>query len=167
MDAFLIPAASAAAGDKTTGRLMTSSARCHEETCWERLHLPGSTAAWACSTGSAETNRKEPDRLEDSARGKVADRPAPAEIAPKCRISRARVGSQARYRLGGGSASGMEVGLPSAAPRGYARTSSRMWRASWNIATPSALRDDIEYDDGWCVMLGHARPTKIGCHCGA
>jgi hypothetical protein len=60
--------------------------------------------------GRMATNRKEPDRLERSSMGKVPiDRLA--EIAPACRISRARVVDSGRMIMGGGIASGMEVGF--------------------------------------------------------
>src|SRR5262249_31214354 len=60
--------------------------------------------------GLPATNRKEPDRLEASALGKVPlDRLA--EIAPACRISRARVVDAGRLITAGGLASGMEMGL--------------------------------------------------------
>jgi len=60
--------------------------------------------------GLAATNRKEPDRVEQSAFGKVPiDRLA--EIAPACRISRARVVDAGRIITAGGIASGMEMGF--------------------------------------------------------
>ena len=60
--------------------------------------------------GLPATNRKEPDRLEASAFGKVPiDRLA--EIAPACRISRARVVDAGRVITAGGIASGMELGF--------------------------------------------------------
>jgi transcriptional regulator GlxA family with amidase domain len=60
--------------------------------------------------GLAATNRKEPDRLEASSMGKVPiDRLA--EIAPKCRISRARVVDAGRIISAGGICSGMEMGF--------------------------------------------------------
>jgi len=56
------------------------------------------------------TNRKEPDRVEASPAGKVPiDRLA--EIAPKCRISRARVVDAGRIITAGGITSGMEMGF--------------------------------------------------------
>ena len=68
--------------------------------------------------GKAATNRKEPDRLEASNMGKVPiDRLA--EIAPKCRISRARVVDAGRIISGGGIASGMEVGFHLLRRAGY------------------------------------------------
>jgi hypothetical protein len=60
--------------------------------------------------GKPTTNRKEPDRLEASNLGKVPiDRLA--EIAPKARISRARVVDAGRIVTAGGIASGMEMGF--------------------------------------------------------
>jgi hypothetical protein len=60
--------------------------------------------------GLRATNRKEPDRLEASGFGKVPiDRLA--EIAPACRISRARVVDAGRIITAGGIASGMELGF--------------------------------------------------------
>ena len=56
------------------------------------------------------TNRKEPDRLEASNMGKVPiDRLA--KIAPKCRVSRARIVDAGRIITGGGICSGMELGF--------------------------------------------------------
>lgn len=60
--------------------------------------------------GKIATNRKEPDRLEASNLGKVPlDRLA--EIAPKCRISRARVVDSGKIITAGGISSGMEMGF--------------------------------------------------------
>ncbi len=111
MDAFLIPG-----GFGTRQELHN-----------RRLHdfirgLPASCLLTSVCTGSwiygkmglldglAATNRKEPDRLEASSMGKVPiDRLA--EIAPKCRISRARVVDAGRIITGGGICSGMELGF--------------------------------------------------------
>ena len=60
--------------------------------------------------GLPATNRKEPDRLEASPIGKTPiDRLA--DIAPKCRISRARVVDAGRVITAGGICSGMEMGF--------------------------------------------------------
>jgi transcriptional regulator GlxA family with amidase domain len=65
---------------------------------------------WGCSTGLAATNRKEPDRAEAAPPGKVPiDRLA--ELAPACRISRARVVDAGRIITAGGISSGMEMGF--------------------------------------------------------
>lgn len=111
MDAFLVPG-----GFGTRQELHN-----------RRLHdfirgLPASCLLTSVCTGSwiygkmglldglAATNRKEPDRLEASSMGKVPiDRLA--EIAPKCRISRARVVDAGRIITGGGICSGMELGF--------------------------------------------------------
>jgi transcriptional regulator GlxA family with amidase domain len=111
MDAFLIP-----------GGFGT-----RQETHNRRLHefvrgLPGSTLLTSVCTGSwiygamglldglPATNRKEPDRVESGPNGKVPlDRLA--DIAPGCRISRARVVDAGRIVTAGGIASGMEMGF--------------------------------------------------------
>lgn len=100
-----------------------------------RLHayvrsLPPATLLTSVCTGSwvygrmglldglAATNRKEPDHLEASGRGKVPiDRLA--EIAPLCRISRARIVDAGRIVTAGGIASGMEMGFHLLRRAGY------------------------------------------------
>jgi len=68
--------------------------------------------------GLPATNRKEPDRLEASAIGQVPiDRLA--EIAPACRISRARVVDAGRIITAGGIASSMELGFHLLRRAGY------------------------------------------------
>lgn len=119
MDAFLIP------GGFGTRQEMHN----------RRLHdfirgLPASclltsvcTGSWIVATmglldGLAATNRKEPDRLEASALGKVPiDRLA--ELAPACRISRARVVDTGRIVTASGIASGMEMGFHLLGRAGY------------------------------------------------
>ena len=111
MDAFLIPG-----GFGTRQEL-------HNERLHEFIRsLPESCLLTSVCTGSwiygkmglldglVATNRKEPDRLEASNMGKVPiDRLA--EIAPKCRISRARVVDAGRIISAGGICSGMEMGF--------------------------------------------------------
>jgi transcriptional regulator GlxA family with amidase domain len=100
-----------------------------------RLHafiraLPTSTLLTSVCTGSwiygsmglldglCATNRKEPDRIEASSLGKLPiDRLA--EIAPACRISRARVVDAGRIVTAGGIASGMELGFHLLRRAGY------------------------------------------------
>ncbi|NJP08967.1 MAG: DJ-1/PfpI family protein [Leptolyngbyaceae cyanobacterium RU_5_1] len=68
--------------------------------------------------GLAATNRKEPDRLEQSNFGTVPiDRLA--AIAPACKISRARVVDSGRIISAGGIASGMEMGFHLLRRAGY------------------------------------------------
>jgi hypothetical protein len=68
--------------------------------------------------GLAATNRKEPDRLEAKPPGMVPiDRLA--QMAPKCRVSRARVVDAGRIVSAGGIASGMEMGFHLLRRAGY------------------------------------------------
>jgi transcriptional regulator GlxA family with amidase domain len=119
MDAFLIP------GGFGTRQEMHN----------RRLHayiraLPASTLLTSVCTGSwiygsmglldglCATNRKEPDRIEASSLGTVPiDRLG--EIAPACRISRARVVDAGRMVTAGGIASGMELGFHLLRRAGY------------------------------------------------
>src|SRR5215813_11262836 len=147
MDAFLIPG-----GFGTRQELHN-----------RRLHdfirgLPAScllvsvcTASWIYGKmglldGLPATNRKEPDRLEASNMGKVPiDRLA--EIAPKCRISRARVVDSGRIISGGGINSGMEVGFHLLRRAGYAETFiADVARVMEYQAAYDIYKDDIEYD---------------------
>jgi hypothetical protein len=60
--------------------------------------------------GLPATNRKEPDKAESGPSGKVPiDRLA--EIAPACRISRARLVDAGRIVTAGGITSGMDMGF--------------------------------------------------------
>ncbi|MGF7531651.1 DJ-1/PfpI family protein [Bacillus paralicheniformis] len=119
MDAFLIP-----------GGFGT-----RQETNNKRLHqfirsLPESTLLVSVCTGSwiygrmglldglSATSRKEPDRLEASEMGQVPiDRLA--DIAPACRVSRARIVDSGRIITAGGIASGMEMGFHLLRRAGY------------------------------------------------
>lgn len=96
-------------------------------------HLPESTLLTSVCTGSwiygqmglldglPATNRKEPDRLEASNMGKVPIERL-AEIAPKARISRARLVDAGRIITAGGIASGMEMGFYLLERAGYDET---------------------------------------------
>lgn len=122
MDAFLIPG-----GFGTRQEL-------HNTNLYDFIHqLPESCLLTSVCTGSwiygkmglldglSATNRKEPDRLEASQMGKVPiDRLA--EIAPACKISRARVVDAGRIITAGGIASGMEMGFYLLDRAGYDRT---------------------------------------------
>jgi transcriptional regulator GlxA family with amidase domain len=111
MDAFLIPG-----GFGTRQEL--HNRRLHEfirDLPAECLLTSVCTGSWIYGKmglldGLAATNRKEPDRIESSPFGKVPiDRLA--EIAPACRVSRARVVDAGRIVTAGGIASGMEMGF--------------------------------------------------------
>jgi transcriptional regulator GlxA family with amidase domain len=68
--------------------------------------------------GLPATNRKQPDKVESGPSGKVPlDRLA--EIAPECRISRARVVDAGRMVTAGGITSGMEMGFHLLRRAGY------------------------------------------------
>ncbi len=103
----------------------------HNERLVEYIRsLPPSTLLTSVCTGSwiygkmglldglPATNRKEPDRVEASPAGMVPiDRLA--KIAPKSRISRARVVDAGRIITAGGIASGMEMGFHLLRRAGY------------------------------------------------
>jgi transcriptional regulator GlxA family with amidase domain len=148
MDAFLIP-----------GGFGT-----RQETHNQRLHeyiraLPESTLITSVCTGSwiyaqmglldgkTATNRKEPDRLEASNFGKVPiDRLA--EMAPKCRVSRARVVDTGRIVTAGGIASGMEMGFHLLRRAGYDETFiAEVARVMEYADAYAGYRDDIAYVD--------------------
>jgi transcriptional regulator GlxA family with amidase domain len=147
MDAFLIPGGFGLRQEINNGRLHAFIRSLPEKT----LLVSVCTGSWIYGRmglldGRAATNRKEPDRLEASNMGKVPiDRLA--EIAPKCRISRARVVDSGRAISGGGIASGMEVGFHLLRRAGYdeafiedvARVME--YREAYKL-----YRDDIEYD---------------------
>ncbi len=146
MDAFLIPG-----GFGTRQELHN-----------RRLHafirgLPEATLLTSVCTGSwiygkmglldgvAATNRKEPDRLEASSLGKVPiDRLA--EIAPACRISRARVVDAGRIVTAGGIASGMEMGFHLLRRAGYDESFiGEVARTMEYAKAYDGYRTDIEY----------------------
>lgn len=95
--------------------------------------------------GLPATNRKEPDRLEASHMGKTPiDRLA--EIAPACRISRARVVDAGRIITAGGIASGMELGLHLLRRAGYDDSFIKdVARVMEYHRAYSLYQDDIEY----------------------
>ncbi|MGO4900443.1 DJ-1/PfpI family protein [Bacillus sp. GM2] len=146
MDAFLIP-----------GGFGT-----RQETNNKRLHqfirsLPESTLLVSVCTGSwiygrmglldglSATSRKEPDRLEASEMGQVPiDRLA--DIAPTCRVSRARIVDSGRIITAGGIASGMEMGFHLLRRAGYDESfieeTARVMEYQEGY---SQYQDDIEY----------------------
>jgi len=126
-----------------------------------RLHkfirsLPDATLLTSVCTGSwiygrmglldglRATNRKEPDRLEASGFGKVPiDRLA--EIAPACRISRARVVDAGRIVTAGGIASGMELGFHLLRKAGYSENLlAEIARVMEYGVAFELYRDDVE-----------------------
>jgi transcriptional regulator GlxA family with amidase domain len=147
MDAFLIPGGFGTRQEVNNGRLHAFVRALPEKT----LLVSVCTGSWIYGRmglldGRAATNRKEPDRLEKSNMGKVPiDRLA--EIAPACRISRARVVDSGRIITGGGIASGMEVGFHLLRRAGYDEAFiSEVARVMEYAKAYDAYRDDIEYD---------------------
>ena len=94
--------------------------------------------------GLPATNRKEPDRLEASTAGNVPiDRLA--DIAPACRISRARVDDAGRIVTAGGIASGMEMGFHLLRRAGYEEDFiAEVARVMEYAAAYDVYRDDRE-----------------------
>jgi transcriptional regulator GlxA family with amidase domain len=119
LDAFLIPGG-AGTRPEIHNRRLHDFIRSLPESC---LLVSVCTGSWVYGImglldGLPATNRKEPDRLEAAPPGKVPiDRLA--EIAPACRISRARVVDAGRIITAGGITSGMEMGFHLLRRAGY------------------------------------------------
>jgi transcriptional regulator GlxA family with amidase domain len=94
--------------------------------------------------GLPATSRKEPDRVEAKAPGKVPiDRLA--DIAPACRISRARVVDAGRVITAGGITSGMEMGFHLLRRAGYSEDFiEEVARVMEYTQAYRAYRDDVE-----------------------
>lgn len=119
MDAFLIPGGFGTR-QEMHNRNLSDFIRQLPESC---LLTSVCTGSWIYGKmglldGLPATNRKESDRLEASAFGKVPLQRL-AEIAPACRISRARVVDAGRMITAGGIASGMEMGFHLLRRAGY------------------------------------------------
>ena len=146
MDAFLIPGGFGTRQEMYNARLHDFVAGL-PESC---LIVSVCTGSWIYARmglldGKAATNRKEPDRVEQSKFGKVPiDRLA--EMAPKCRVSRARVVDAGRLITAGGIASGMEMGFHLLRRAGYGEdfleevARVREYKAAYDL-----YRDDIEF----------------------
>ncbi|MFS0726967.1 DJ-1/PfpI family protein [Paenibacillus sp. 1P07SE] len=119
MDAFLIPGGFGTRQEMHNGRLHRFI-QTLPDAC---LLTSVCTGSWIYGKmglldGIAATNRKEPDRLEASQAGKVPIERL-AEIAPACRISRARVVDSGRIITAGGISSGMELAFHLLERAGY------------------------------------------------
>ena len=152
MDAFLIP------GGFGT-RTEINNARLHEyvrslpESC---LLTSVCTGSWIYGRmglldGLPATNRKEPDRVESGPNGKVPiDRLA--DIAPGCRISRARVVDAGRIVTAGGIASGVEMGFHLLRRAGYdEQFIAEVARVMEYSAAYDVYREDVETAAGAAV----------------
>ena len=119
MNAFLIPGGFGTRQELHNTRLH-SFIRALPDSC---LLTSVCTGSWIYGqmgllNGLPATNRKEPDRLEASPLGKVPIERL-AEIAPACRISRARVVDAGRIITAGGITAGMEMGFHLLRRAGY------------------------------------------------
>lgn len=148
MDAFLIPGGFRTRQELHNGRLHDFIRSLPETT----LLVSVCTGSWIYGkmgllNGRAATNRKEPDRLEASNFGKVPiDRLK--DIAPACRISRARVVDSGRIVTAGGIASGMEAGFHLLRRAGYDETFiAEVARVMEYSQAYAAYSKDIEYAD--------------------
>ena len=146
MDAFLIPGGFGTRQEINNARLHEFIRALPEKT----LLVSVCTGSWIYGRmglldGKAATNRKEPDRVEQSPGGKVPiDRLA--QIAPACRISRARVVDAGRIVTGGGISSGMEVGFHLLRRAGYSEEFiSEVARVMEYSKAYEVYRSDIEY----------------------
>jgi len=145
MNAFLIPGGFGTRQELHNLRLH-SFIRSLSESC---LLTSVCTGSWIYGKmglldGLPATNRKEPDRVEASPTGKVPiDRLA--EIAPACRISRARVVDAGRIITAGGIASGMEMGFYLLRRAGYDENFiSEVARVMEYSKAYELYRDDVE-----------------------
>lgn len=119
MDAFLIPGGFGTRQEMYNRRLH-DFIRALPESCLLTSVCTGSWiyARMGLLDGLPATNRKEPDRLEASHLGKTPiDRLA--ELAPDCRVSRARVVDAGRLVTAGGISAGMELGFHLLRRAGY------------------------------------------------
>ena len=146
MDAFLIPGGFGTRQEMYNSRLHDFVASL-PDSC---LITSVCTGSWVYGRmglldGNAATNRKEPDRVEQSKFGKVPiDRLA--EIAPACRINRSRVVDAGRVITAGGIASGMEMGFHLLRRAGYGEDFiDEVARVMEYKAAYDLYRDDIEY----------------------
>jgi transcriptional regulator GlxA family with amidase domain len=146
MDAFLIPGGFGTRQEMHNRRLHAFIRALPERT----LLASVCTGSWIYAKmglldGLPATNRKEPDRLEASSMGKVPiDRLA--ELAPACRVSRARVVDAGRIVTAGGIASGMEMGFHLLRRAGYDETFiTEVARVMEYAQAYSGYRADIEY----------------------
>ncbi|MGH3721720.1 MAG: DJ-1/PfpI family protein [Pseudonocardiaceae bacterium] len=145
MDAFLIPGGFGTRQEIRNGRLHQFIRHQPEET----LLTSVCTGSWIYAKmglldGIAATSRKEPDGVEANPPGKVPiDRLA--DLAPACRISRARVVDAGRIVTAGGIAAGLELGFHLLRRAGYAEDLiTEVARVMEYQDAYKLYRDDIE-----------------------
>ncbi len=145
MDAFLIPGGFGTRQEVYNGRLHAFIRALPDST----LLTSVCTGSWVYGhmgllDGLPATNRKEPDKVESGPNGKVPlDRLA--DIAPKARISRARVVDAGRIITAGGITSGMEMGFHLLRRAGWEEgVIAEVARVMEYSAAYEAYRDDRE-----------------------
>jgi len=145
MDAFLIPGGFGLRQEIRNARLHEFIRSLPEQT----LLTSVCTGSWIYGQmglldGLPATSRKEPDRVESKAPGKVPiDRLA--HIAPACVISRARIVDAGRMITAGGITSGMEMGFHLLRRAGYGETFlEEVARVMEYSQAYEAYRDDVE-----------------------
>ncbi len=145
MDAFLVPGGFGTRQEMYNGRLH----RFIRSLPAECLLTSVCTGSWVYGRmglldGLPATNRKEPDRAESTPPGMVPiDRLA--QIAPGCRISRARVVDAGRIVTAGGITSGMEMGFHLLRRAGYDEPFvGEVARVMEYSRAYEAYRDDLE-----------------------
>jgi transcriptional regulator GlxA family with amidase domain len=149
MDAFLIPGGFGTRQEMYNRRLHDFISSLPED-C---LLTSVCTGSWVYGRmglldGLPATNRKEPDRVESGPTGKVPiDRLA--EIAPACRISRARVVDAGRIVTAGGITSGMEIGF------------HLLRRAGYDEAFVADVARVMEYSAAYDVYRGDVESVQI------
>jgi transcriptional regulator GlxA family with amidase domain len=146
MDAFLIPGGFGTRQEMYNTRLVDFVRAQPEET----LLTSVCTGSWVYARmglldGLTATNRKEPDKVESGPNGKVPiDRLA--DLAPRCRVSRARVVDTGRIVTAGGITSGMEMGFHLLRRAGYDESLlEEVARVMEYSDAYKLYRDDIEY----------------------
>ncbi len=149
MDAFLIPGGFGTRQEMYNRRLHEFISSLGEDT----LLTSVCTGSWVYARmglldGLPATNRKEPDKVESGPAGKVPiDRLA--EIAPACRVSRARVVDAGRIVTAGGITSGMEMGFHLLRRAGYGEEFvADVARVMEYTAAYEVYREDIEAVQG-------------------
>lgn len=145
MDAFLIPGGFGTR-QEIHNRRLHEFVRSQPETT---LLTSVCTGSWVYGVmglldGLPATNRKEPDRVESSGAGKVPlDRLA--DLAPRAKISRARVVDAGRIITAGGITSGMEMGFYLLRRAGYDEAFvGEVARVMEYSKAYEAYRDDVE-----------------------
>jgi len=146
MDAFLIPGGFGTRQEIHNGRLHEFIRALPDKT----LLTSVCTGSWIYGQmglldGLAATNRKEPDRVEAKPPGMTPIERL-AVIAPRCRISRARVVDAGRMISAGGITSGMEMGFHLLRRAGYDEAFiDEVARVMEYKAAYDEYRGDIEY----------------------